>query len=430
VLDPFWDSFYNKGKTSLFSVIARKYGWMVFLNVFVLGLSVACALTIPTFMEDIIVFLTPLPPGVPRPALTIDNGYALTGVLFLLQIFSTIFAVTSNQIGYQIQIDMRTILISAVYEKSLRLTQQSSRKFTQGQILNIINVDVEKIAMLFMQFNQLCVAPVQVTVSIILLGRLIGFAVWGGAGALFGILILQIGAIGFLSKFQKQFLEFGDKRLKLLREVLYGIKIIKFRALEDFFFNRLSAIRSSQLQALKKYYMLQVYFVGLIQIAPISMPILAFLVYAAINGSIIPQVIFPALTLFQGLFQPILTVPQSVTALVVALVSWKRINEFLNAEEAERLRNTVNEKSHEGEAIQVQNASFEWEYVDNESEAENKVKGKKRKGEIKPINPSEHISPEERVDRKGFVLQEFSMSIRPGTKAAIIGAVGSGNLQD
>lgn len=95
-------------------------------------------------------------------------------------------------------------------------------EFNQGRILNLINVDVEKISLLMIQIATFLVAPVQLTVAIYLIGTYISYAVWGGAGTFFGIIILQVGIIGFLIAFQKGFLNAGDKRLKEIREVLYG----------------------------------------------------------------------------------------------------------------------------------------------------------------------------------------------------------------
>ncbi len=72
-----------------------------------------------------------------------DSGVGLALTLTALQIGVSLFQVTSSQLGNSLQVDFKTFLIGAVYEKSLRLSQSASREFTQGQILNIINVDVE-----------------------------------------------------------------------------------------------------------------------------------------------------------------------------------------------------------------------------------------------------------------------------------------------
>ena len=128
-----------------------------------------------------------------------------------------------------------------------------------------------------------------------------------------GVIVLQTLAIGFLVAFQQGFLKLGDQRLKSLREMLYGIKVIKFRSLETFFLNRVNEIRTNQLKYLKRFYMVQVYLVGLIQIAPIAAPVVGFMLYGSEQkGVIAPEVVFPTLTLFNGLFQTILIIPQGI----------------------------------------------------------------------------------------------------------------------
>jgi hypothetical protein len=166
------------------------------------GLSVACQLTIPTFLEEIIKYLTP---GFPRQLLLVNNGVGLSFIIVGLQIFSCIFSQVSIQLGVDLQIDFKTILTGAVYEKALRLSQESSRKFTQGNIVSLVNVDVEKVGGVYLQLPQFFISPVQVIVSIVLLTRLIGPSTWGGAGSLFGILVLQIGGVGFIGMFYLTF---------------------------------------------------------------------------------------------------------------------------------------------------------------------------------------------------------------------------------
>ena len=254
---------------SLFVTMIKKYWHLLLLNLILNCLYVACLLVIPTFLKQVILYLTPL---YPKSLLMVNSGAALAVILALLQIGTFLFQQTAMQVSVTLQIDWKTILIGAVYEKSLKLSQKSMQTFTSGQILNIINVDIEKVSLAFVQASQLITAPIQIIVSIILLGDLIGYAVWAGAGSLLGILAFQVFLIGFLVIVQKKFLAQGDKRLKSLREVLYGIKIIKFRSLENFFYDRIQKIRDQQMAYLSKYYLVQTFFVGFIQIAPISMP--------------------------------------------------------------------------------------------------------------------------------------------------------------
>ncbi|KAJ3309498.1 Multidrug resistance-associated protein 1 [Boothiomyces sp. JEL0838] len=431
LLDPYWCDFKKlkgdpnaKIQNTISSIFVKQYYIRFFFGLLLQGLSVACVLTIPTFMKQILLYLTPL---YPRSLLYFDSGVALSFILAALQLGRTVFEKTSIQLFNSLQVDVKTILIGAIYEKSLRLSQASSRKYTQGQILNLINVDVEKISMSFIQMASLFVSPINVVVSVILLGQNIFYAVWGGAGSLFAILLFQMAVIGLLVKFQKAFLSIGDRRLKAIREMLYGIKIIKYRSLEKFFIDRISKIRDEQVGILKKYYILQVYFVGMIQIAPISMPIGAFLVYSAVYGDLSPVAIFPSLTLFNNLFQPILVIPQALTALVVASVSYKRVVEFLAAEEADELE-TLHTSSLDPNGdvlLEIKDGSFKWEKTlkedeEKQKEADGGKKNKKKKKQEKEIDVElEPVSD-------AFKIENVTITVKKGSKVGIVGPVGSG----
>jgi ATP-binding cassette, subfamily C (CFTR/MRP), member 1 len=134
----------------------------------------------------------------------------------------------------------------------------------------------------------------------------------------------------------------------------------------------------------------------------------------ALNGSII----FPALTLFQGLFQPLLTVPQSITAVVVASVSWKRVEGLLLAEEADEIDSGKNLVATGFEhAVTMADCSFKWEKVEEKGD-DTKVVVKKRFGVVE--------SKPEELTNTAFFLEKITLDIPQGQKVAIVGAVGSG----
>jgi ATP-binding cassette subfamily C (CFTR/MRP) protein 1 len=172
---------------------------------------------------------------------------------------------------------------------------------------------------------------------------------------------------------------------------------------------------------LKKYYFIQVYFIALIQIAPIAMPIVAFIGYAAISGQpLTPAIIFPALSLFNGLFQPILTIPQSLTSVVIASVSWKRLVEFLMAEEASFLSENVKVDSGSDIVLDVEHGYFKWEKV-----LEEKPKDQKKSKKDKEKKNLEEKNNDD-LGETQFELKDICLKIKKGSKVAIVGPVGSG----
>ena len=128
--------------------------------------------------------------------------------------------------------------------------------------------------------------------------------------------------------------------------------------------------------------------------------------------------------MFQGLFQPVITVPQSITAFAVAVVSWNRISDFLLCDEAIENEKpahpavSVNEiESSNNIAISASNLSFKWEHVKSTKESspgENaKVHEKLADGDTKANNDA-------------FNLTDLTFNIQKGAKIAIVGAVGAG----
>ena len=195
---------------------------------------------------------------------------------------------------------------------------------------------------------------------------------------------------------------------------ILGMKIIKLRALEEFFETLITAIRDRQLKALRGYYSIQVFFVAFLQITPVAMPIVAFITYADMNNSLTPQIIFPALALFNILFQPLLVLPTSVSQLVVAIVSWGRIREFLLAEEMPKHAHF--ETADCSVSIRIKEASFQWE-----AEIKTPLEQELKKKEMKQIGKTE---PESLAQE--YAIRNMSLQIKKGELVAVVGAVGSG----
>lgn len=188
--------------------------------------------------------------------------------------------------------------------------------------------------------------------------------------------------------------------------------------MEQFFINSISKIRDEQLSFLKRFYFIQVYFIGLIQIAPISMPVVGFIVYGLLNdGNISPAIIFPALSLFQGLFQTILVIPQGLIALVVANVSFKRVAAFLAAEEDPGIaKKTATDDSK----LIFKSAQYKWD-----TPPPAVVVPVKKSFFAKPEVKEAVTEPAEKVS-DAFQLNDLNIKIRSGAKIGIVGPVGSG----
>ncbi|KAJ3416990.1 Multidrug resistance-associated protein 1 [Chytridiales sp. JEL 0842] len=311
--------------------------------------SIGCELAVPTFIRQLIQSLQPF---FPKEQLLVPSGYGIAVIIFLLQMGFTLFGRSSEQILRTITVNVRTAIIGAVYEKALKLSGEAQNEFSQGKILNLINVDAEAIAAFANSSHTLWVTPVQVFVTIGLLYNLLGNAVWAALGAMIASLVIQISLFGSIAGFQRALLKAGDARLKSIRELLYAIKIVKLHAWESIFATRIAHLRKRQILALRNFNIIIIIFVSMAQLTPIIMPIVAFIVYSRINPEISggqnplnPAVIFPALSLFQLLTGPLFVLPSIVSSFVRASVSWGRLRAFLSATESEPLKINVPKSS-------------------------------------------------------------------------------------
>jgi hypothetical protein len=225
-----------------------------------------------------------------------------------------------------IQLKLRTILLGAIYEKSLRLSQYSSYEFSKGQILNMVNVDAENVVKALGQLALFLCAPFHFGISLMLIYFEIGNAMWAGCGILLGAFsAMALCLHSFLVPFELGFLKCSDERLKHIREMLYGIKVIKFRSLETFFLDRISFFRTKQLSFLQKCYLIEFCNEILVLASLIGTPVVSLLLYGSNENGIISDEVFPALIIFGGLFGTllILSAGYKYSNFIQISTSWK-----------------------------------------------------------------------------------------------------------
>lgn len=145
---------------------------------------------------------------------------------------------------------LRTAVITAVYQKAMRLTSSSRQGTTVGNVVNLMAVDAQRFADLTMFFHQLWSGPLQIGIAMYLLWGLVGISSLAGLA----IMVLMIPFNAYLTKkakaLQVQQMKQKDARIKEVSEVLSGIKVIKLYAWEKPFIALVTAIRNTELQLL------------------------------------------------------------------------------------------------------------------------------------------------------------------------------------
>ena len=162
-----------------------------------------------------------------------------------------------------------------------------------------------------MYINWCWCGPLQVIIAMFLLYQELGASMFAGFAIL--IIIMPLNAIfaSFLKKLQTKQMEYKDERVKIINEILNGIKVIKLYAWELSFMNRIFNIRNKEI---KKVFQIA-YFDCVLEfvwtIAPFLVSFVTFAIYVLSDDKHIldAQKAFVSLTLFNLLRYPLSMLP-------------------------------------------------------------------------------------------------------------------------
>ena len=105
------------------------------------------------------------------------------------------------------------------------MSNKAKQASTVGEIVNLMSVDAQRLMDTVTYLHMIWSAPFQITLSLIFLYQAMGPSIFAG----FGVMILLLPVNGFLSaqtrKLQVKQMKEKDTRIKLVNEVLNGIKV-------------------------------------------------------------------------------------------------------------------------------------------------------------------------------------------------------------
>ncbi|KAK9823870.1 hypothetical protein WJX72_006059 [[Myrmecia] bisecta] len=285
----------------------------------------------PLLLKQIVVYLQ----QAPGQSAGLGKAYAFACLMFVFPLAGAFLYVHSSRIAIRVQILLRAQLTAAVYRKSLRLSSRSRQQTEVGRVVNLMSADVNNIMQFFYPFFlQLFSAPLSLVASLVLLWFQIRWATFIGMA----ILLLSTPSTALFVKkltgYRRQMLVQTDARIKLMNQLLVGIRVLKIYAWEAAQEAAVLETRRLELGRLAKAIPYRVGMQTLLFAAPVLAAVASFAAYgvAAPDQFTAPR-IFSAIALFSLMRLPLILLPFALVELGNTIVSMRRLSQFLGMEE-------------------------------------------------------------------------------------------------
>ncbi|KAL4065665.1 hypothetical protein V8B97DRAFT_2019002 [Scleroderma yunnanense] len=333
---------------------------------------------------------------------------------------------------------VRVQLMDAIYDKALKRrefsgivnkdatttddTEKSSvpkQNANVGKAVNLMAIDANKISLIVGSAYLLYGGPLEITLALIFLFNLLGYAAFAG------LLVIFIGwalhsyftRIGI--QIQKELSISRDHRMSVLNELIKAVKYIKFFAWEDHWIKRVLATRETEMQWMKKTCINAIYTSLVWASAPMLVSVASFLVYVYNGNQLTASVAFTSIALMGMLRQPLNILPSFIVQVFQTRISLERIEAFLSEEEVPEqvssLKGTYigSSGTNREKNLCIEKGYFTWESsLDNKPEEQQGSDGQRTI--VLQAKPSH------------FQLRDISIRFPGGKLSVITGPTGSG----
>ncbi|KAI5968496.1 hypothetical protein KGF57_000197 [Candida theae] len=372
-------------KKSLFKVYLSLYSKSLILMLVMEWIAIASNLGQAFLLQQFIAYFGS---EVKQPPVL---GLSIATAIFLCSVGKFTSMNRFAAIHFRIRSQVYSSLGTFVYRKAINLSAEARKNKNSGEVINNLAVDVTKISQLAM-YAFVVNLPFRLMIGIWALYRLLGVSALFGLATALVLVPLSSKISASISGLVKRNMKIRDERLKLTSEILQSIKSIKLYAWEQPMLRRLFGIRNDrELVMAKRIGHFNAFSMFLWNTIPFAITITCLISFVKLtNISLIPSIIFPALSLFDFLTEPIMQLPDAIVAIVEATNCFARLDEFFAMKENKSKVVRESTPVVAGDVtVEVENATFSW-------------------------------------DRDNVALSEISLAAKNGQLTCIVGKVGAG----
>uniref|UniRef100_A0A4W3JI11 ATP-binding cassette, sub-family C (CFTR/MRP), member 10 n=1 Tax=Callorhinchus milii TaxID=7868 RepID=A0A4W3JI11_CALMI len=318
-------------------------------------------------------------------------------------------AFLSNQFSYQVlkvSLEARAAMVCAVYRKALRVNATTLSSFTTGEIVNFMSTDTERLMNFFPSFHELWSLPLTFAVTLYLLHLQVGVAFLGGLGVAILLVPLNKVIASKIIQSTSDMLQHKDARVKLMTEILFGIRVLKFYTWEKHFISMVQSCRKKELSCIKVINYLDAVCVYTWAALPVVISILTFMTYVLLGHKLTAPKVFTTLALVEMLIMPLNNFPWILNGILEAKVSLERIQRFLKLSDQD-LSSYYTTSTDGCWAVKLHDATFSWVH--------------------QRASASDLSQPDSSSSQEGSLeLCNLNLRVKQGALVGVLGKVGCG----
>ena len=334
--------------------------------------------------------------------------------LVLIKISKTFFHHQVQFISQALGVKAANAVTALIYEKVTKTSIFIKSQISEGEILNFIQVDSEKLNFLFASLPKILTVPFNLIVSFYAL------FLFFGKSFIFGltILVIMILIIWYIQHRYlvntKEMLKKKDKRMRLTTHTFHIIKILKLFGWEDEFRENIDNKRNDELINIKNILYLTAFRTFVNSNLSLLTSLASIGGYTYYYGAMEVKTLFSSTKLVKEVAVPLVDIPQFITDLNSLMISLRRIQNFLVVKDIEiskkieRNINLIKNDSNNDDSI-GNHIAIDFRNCDFGIKGEEKI----AKDEYKKV-----------ADK--VLLKEIDLSINKGDLVSIIGETGSG----
>lgn len=283
------------------------------------------------------------------------------GLILAFTLFTakTVESLTQRQWYFgaqQIGVRVKAGLMSLIFKKSLSLKYSTDG----GKIVNLVNVDVDRIGDFCWYIHGIWLLPVQVFFALAILYKNLGLA--PAVAALSSTVLVMVSNTPLANTqewLHSKIMEAKDARIKATSETLKSMRVLKLHSWESLFLKKILRLREAERNWLSKYLYTCSAVAFLFWASPTLISVATFGVCILTKTPLSAGTVLSALATFRILQEPIYNLPELISMFAQTKVSMDRIQEFIREEDQKKV--IMSSSFDEYVVVDIEPGEYSWE---------------------------------------------------------------------